>query len=268
MFIERPPLFYRMLFPETIWRLPCKEKTIYLTFDDGPVPEITPWVLNLLDYYNVKATFFCVGENVARNTELYAEILKRGHHTGNHTMNHIQGTKYSVKDYIRNVDAANELIHSALFRPPHGHMCFGQAHELRQKYKIIMWDVVTRDYSKKLNGERVFNNVKIYPQRFYHRLPRLVERRKKSAPCTTQVDRMAQRTRIRLQTFIKNKKPYYKIGLSYWNRYCFYSPNDADISSMRCMGRIAFSAIVLSTVISGVSSRRQFLNFSSVFNRM
>lgn len=162
MFIERPPLFYRMLFPETIWRLPCKEKTIYLTFDDGPVPEITPWVLNLLDYYNVKATFFCVGENVARNTELYAEILKRGHHTGNHTMNHIQGTKYSVKDYIRNVDAANELIHSALFRPPHGHMCFGQAHELRQKYKIIMWDVVTRDYSKKLNGERVFNNVKKY----------------------------------------------------------------------------------------------------------
>lgn len=109
MFIERPPLFYRMLFPETIWRLPCKEKTIYLTFDDGPVPEITPWVLNLLDYYDVKATFFCVGENVARNTELYAEILKRGHHTGNHTMNHIQGTKYSVKDYVRNVDAANEL---------------------------------------------------------------------------------------------------------------------------------------------------------------
>ena len=137
MFIERPPLFYRMLFPETIWRLPCKEKTIYLTFDDGPVPEITPWVLNLLDYYDVKATFFCVGENVARNTELYAEILKRGHHTGNHTMNHIQGMKYSIKDYVRNVDAANELIHSALFRPPHGHMCFGQAHELRQKYKTF-----------------------------------------------------------------------------------------------------------------------------------
>lgn len=162
MFIERPPLFYRMLFPETIWRLPCKEKTIYLTFDDGPVPEITPWVLNLLDYYDVKATFFCVGENVARNTELYAEILKRGHHTGNHTMNHIQGMKYSIKDYVRNVDAVNELIRSALFRPPHGHMCFGQAHELRQKYKIIMWDVVTRDYSKKLSGEQVFKNVKKY----------------------------------------------------------------------------------------------------------
>ncbi len=141
MFIERPPLFYRMMFPETIWRLPCKEKTIYLTFDDGPVP---------------------VGENVARNTELYAEILKRGHHTGNHTMNHIQGMKYSIKDYVRNVDAANELIQSALFRPPHGHMCLGQAHELRQKYKIIMWDVVTRDYSKKLSGEQVFNNVKKY----------------------------------------------------------------------------------------------------------
>ena len=159
MFIERPPLFYRMMFPETIWRLPCKEKTIYLTFDDGPVPEITPWVLNLLDYYQVKATFFCVGENVARNTELYAEILKRGHHTGNHTMNHIQGMKYSIKDYVRNVDAANELIQSALFRPPHGHMCFGQAHELRQKYKIIMWDVLSRDYSRAVSPEACVLNV-------------------------------------------------------------------------------------------------------------
>ena len=107
-----------MLYPETIWRIPVpgKEKNIYLTFDDGPIPEVTPWVLNLLDHYQVKATFFCVGENVARNRELYEEIKLRGHSTGNHTMNHIQG--------------------------------------------IIMWDVVTRDYSKKLNGEDVFNNVK------------------------------------------------------------------------------------------------------------
>ena len=162
MFIERPPLFYRMMFPETIWRLPCKEKTIYLTFDDGPVPEITPWVLNLLDYYQVKATFFCVGENVARNTELYAEILKRGHHTGNHTMNHIQGMKYSIKDYVRNVDAANELIQSALFRPPHGIMRWGTARLLKNHYNIVMYDLVTRDYNRKLTGEQVLRNVKRY----------------------------------------------------------------------------------------------------------
>ena len=162
MFIERPPFFYRMLYPETIWRQPCKEKTVYLTFDDGPVPEITPWVLNLLDYYQIKATFFCVGENVARNKSLYEEILKRGHHTGNHTMNHIQGIKYSTHSYMYNVDAANQLINSILFRPPHGHLRLAQARKLRDKYKIIMWDVVTRDYSKKLSGEKVLDNVKKY----------------------------------------------------------------------------------------------------------
>lgn len=162
MFIERPPFFYRMLYPETIWRQPAEKKTIYLTFDDGPVPEITSWVLNLLDYHNIKATFFCVGENVARNRELYEEILKRGHRTGNHTMNHIQGIKYNTRNYMRNVEAADQLIHSTLFRPPHGHIRLSQARKLREKYKIIMWDVVTRDYSKKLSGEEVFNNVKKY----------------------------------------------------------------------------------------------------------
>ena len=163
MLIEQPPYLYRMLYPETIWRIPVpgKEKNIYLTFDDGPIPEVTPWVLNLLDHYQVKATFFCVGENVARNRELYEEIKLRGHSTGNHTMNHIQGIKYTTQNYVRNVEAANQLIKSQLFRPPHGHMRFSQLLTLQKlDYHIIMWDVVTRDYSKKLNGEDVFNNVK------------------------------------------------------------------------------------------------------------
>lgn len=163
MLIEQPPYLYRMLYPETIWRIPVpgKEKNIYLTFDDGPIPEVTPWVLNLLDHYQVKATFFCVGENVARNRELYEEIKLQGHSTGNHTMNHIQGIKYTTQNYVRNVEAANQLIKSQLFRPPHGHMRFSQLLTLQKlDYHIIMWDVVTRDYSKKLNGEDVFNNVK------------------------------------------------------------------------------------------------------------
>lgn len=162
MFIEQPPYFYRMLIPETIWRIPGKEKTVYLTFDDGPIPQVTPWVLDLLDYYNVKATFFCVGDNVARNPHLFAELRKRGHQVGNHTMNHVQGMKMSKEKYLQNVQNADDLIGSTLFRPPHGHIGSGQAAALKWKYNIIMWDVVTRDYSRKLTGEKVLANVKRY----------------------------------------------------------------------------------------------------------
>ncbi len=162
MLIERPPFFYRMLFPEAIWRFPGEKKRIFLTFDDGPVPQVTPWVLDLLDQYEVKATFFCVGDNVARNPNLFQEIRHRGHQVGNHTMNHIQGISTSTERYMRNVLNAHDLIQSRLFRPPHGHMLPGQAKMLKKDYNIIMWDVVTRDYSKKLTGEEVFANVKRY----------------------------------------------------------------------------------------------------------
>ena len=163
MLIEQPPYMYRMLYPETIWRIPRKYKTVYLTFDDGPVPEVTPWVLNLLDHYKIKATFFCVGDNVARHKELYQEILKRGHLTGNHTQNHVQGIKYRTKNYLKNVEAANTLIGSPLFRPPHGHMRFRQKIALQKAgYHIIMWDVVSRDYSKNLKPDEVVENVKQY----------------------------------------------------------------------------------------------------------
>lgn len=163
MLIEQPPYMYRMLYPETIWRIQRKSKTVYLTFDDGPVPEVTPWVLNVLDHYNIKATFFCVGDNVARHKELYQEIIKRGHLTGNHTQNHIQGMRYRTRNYMRNVEAANTLIDSPLFRPPHGHMRFRQKIALQKAgYHIIMWDVVSRDYSKNLTPNEVVENVKKY----------------------------------------------------------------------------------------------------------
>lgn len=162
MLIEQPPYLYRMLFSESFWRIQGESKAVYLTFDDGPIPEVTPWVLDLLDYYGIKATFFCVGDNVARNPELFQDILKRGHRVGNHTMNHIQAPGYSIHTYLTNVEKANALIKSNLFRPPHGWMKRGQALALKRKYRIIMWDVVTRDYSKKLNGEQVFSIVKRY----------------------------------------------------------------------------------------------------------
>lgn len=162
MFIEQPPWFYRVLFPGTEWRIQGKEKSIYLTFDDGPIPGITPWVLDVLDKYNVKATFFCVGDNVRKYPEVYQMILERGHRVGNHTFNHIQGIQYWTKNYVANVDKASYLIKSDLFRPPHGHMRRPQVIRLRKKYRIIMWDVVTRDYSPHMSPNGVFNVVKNY----------------------------------------------------------------------------------------------------------
>lgn len=106
-----------MLFPETIWRIPGDKKTVYLTFDDGPIPQVTPWVLDVLDYYEVKATFFCVGDNVARNPNLFQAIRDRGHQVGNHTMNHVKGMSMSPEKYVRNVMNAHDLIQSRLFRP-------------------------------------------------------------------------------------------------------------------------------------------------------
>lgn len=167
MLIEQPPFFYRMLFPETVWRIHRKNKrrNVYLTFDDGPIPEVTPWVLDTLDHYGVKATFFCVGDNVRRNPELLQEILRRGHSIGNHTMNHMQSMKVTTRTYLRNVAMANELIGSRLFRPPHGLMRWGTARLLKNHFTLIMYDLVTRDYSKKLTGEQVLNNVKRYARK-------------------------------------------------------------------------------------------------------
>ncbi|MBP3738204.1 MAG: polysaccharide deacetylase family protein [Muribaculaceae bacterium] len=162
MLVERPPLLYRMLFPETVWRIHKRRRTVYITFDDGPIPEVTPWVLDTLDRYGVKATFFCVGENVERHPELFEEIKRRGHSVGNHTMNHLQGRFVTTRNYLLNVFHAHDLIGSTLFRPPHGLLRWGQSKVLRERFSIIMYDLVTRDYSNKLNGEQVLDNVKTY----------------------------------------------------------------------------------------------------------
>ena len=163
MFIEQPPLLYRLLFPEAIWRVKHKNrKVVYLTFDDGPVPEVTPWVLDLLDTYDIKATFFLVGDNVRRSPELFSEIKRRGHSWGNHTMHHMQGMKVTTMRYMRDVTEADRLIGSILFRPPHGLLRWKQAAIIKSHYNLVMYDLVTRDYSKKLNAEQVVENVKRY----------------------------------------------------------------------------------------------------------
>lgn len=164
MFIEQPPLLYRLLFPEAVWRLKRHKnrRVVYLTFDDGPIPEVTPWVLDLLDHYGIKATFFLVGDNVRRHPGLLEEIKRRGHSWGNHTMHHLQGMKVKSRRYMRDITEADALIDSPLFRPPHGIIRWKQAKGIKNHYNLIMYDLVTRDYSKKLTPDQVLANVKRY----------------------------------------------------------------------------------------------------------
>lgn len=164
MWIEQPPLLYRLLFPEAIWRIKRRKgkPRVFLTFDDGPIPEETPWVLDTLDHYGIKATFFMVGDNVRRHPELLDEVLRRGHSIGNHTMHHLQGMKERAHHYLRDTAEAAALIDSPLFRPPHGLLRWKQARVLKEHFNIIMYDLVSRDYSRKLSGEQVLDNVKRY----------------------------------------------------------------------------------------------------------
>ena len=162
MLIEQPPKLLRWLYPRALWRMYKNVKAVYLTFDDGPIPNITPWVLDLLDKYNIKATFFLVGDNVRKHPEEFKMIVERGHRVGNHTFNHISGLKYLSYNYLENTNKADELINSTLFRPPHGWMRWGQYMVLSHRYTVVMWDLVTRDYSKRLNGPQVLAKVKKY----------------------------------------------------------------------------------------------------------
>lgn len=139
-----------------------ERKVVYLTFDDGPIPEVTPWVLDLLDSYGIKATFFLVGDNVRRNPQLFEEIKKRGHSYGNHTMHHLQGFKVRSIKYMRDLTEADRIIKSPLFRPPHGLIRWSQARSIKKHYNIIMYDLVTRDYSKRLSPQDVLGNVRKY----------------------------------------------------------------------------------------------------------
>ena len=162
MLIERAPKLYRRLYQGSHWRFNSDKKVVYLTFDDGPIPEITPWVLDVLDRYNIKATFFCVGDNVRKHPEIYQMLQDRGHHIGNHTFHHIQGLKTNTQSYLEDVQEARQLIDSKLFRPPYGHIRFPQFSALKKQYKVIMWDVVTRDYSRLMTADQVFEVVKKY----------------------------------------------------------------------------------------------------------
>ena len=156
------PRLLRPLWGKVVWRKDPSSKVIYLTFDDGPVPEVTPLVLDLLDEHNIKATFFCVGENVQKHPDTFAQVMSRGHKVGNHTFNHLKGFSVKDEEYYDNIDKAAELINSKLFRPPYGRITGKQMKKLRDRYTIIMWDVITHDYNKSLSPETIMRTIKRY----------------------------------------------------------------------------------------------------------
>jgi len=159
--IVRVPDIVRPFFGKVIWRkIQPSSKVIYLTFDDGPVPEVTEEVLDILHKYGCKATFFCVGDNVRKHPELYKKIIVERHRTGNHTFHHLKGFKTKTRDYQKDVDEAANYIQSDLFRPPYGRMKWQQLRKLKKQYQVVYWDVLTYDYNASLSPEKVFENVR------------------------------------------------------------------------------------------------------------
>jgi len=155
----RPPLLLQRLFYSLTWKMSSREKVLYLTFDDGPIPDVTPWVLEQLDRYQAKATFFCIGNNVRKHRSVYERILQSGHTVGNHTYHHLNGWTTFNSDYYKDIELCNRLVGSRLFRPPYGKIRPTQVAGLRNRYTIVMWDVLSKDYDKSLSGEVVLANV-------------------------------------------------------------------------------------------------------------
>lgn len=145
----QPNRLLRSLYPKAIWKLSRKEKTIYLTFDDGPIPELTEWILDELAKYKAKATFFCVGQNILKHKHIFERIIREEHQVANHSMTHINGFKHSTANYVREANECRKLVNTSLFRPPYGRMKRTQYKALmKQDFKIVMWDVISYDYEK------------------------------------------------------------------------------------------------------------------------
>ena len=149
----------RKLYPSFIWNFPYEQRGIFLTFDDGPNPETTPWVVDTLRQYNAKATFFCLGKNVEQHPDMFKLIREAGHAVGNHTYSHQKGWGMETGAYVEDVDLGDSFIHSQLFRPPYGRIGPSQARVLSERYKIIMWDVLSRDYSRHVSRTHCANTV-------------------------------------------------------------------------------------------------------------
>jgi peptidoglycan-N-acetylglucosamine deacetylase len=160
MYLKTAPFLLRAFLPSNLeWKVKTNRKEIFLTFDDGPIPEITPWVLDQLDEYKTRATFFCVGDNVRKYPDVFEEVSKRGHAVGNHSFNHLKAWNTPFNEYIGNVKQCKELVSSSLFRPPYGQITPRLAKELGKDYRLIMWSLLSRDFDQKMSGLNCLNTV-------------------------------------------------------------------------------------------------------------
>lgn len=161
MYFVKTPFFLRWMYPGLVWKKPSAN-TIYITFDDGPIPEVTPFVLNAMAEYDAKATFFCIGDNVRKHPEIYQEVIKAGHSIGNHTFNHLNGWNTDDEKYLENIDECAEYVKSDLFRPPYGKIKKSQIKKLKIQHpeiKVIMWDVLSGDFDQNLSPEKCLENL-------------------------------------------------------------------------------------------------------------
>lgn len=157
-YFVKTPAILRHLFPSIVWKLQ-EIDTVYLTFDDGPYPEITPFVLETLQVYDAKGTFFCVGEQVEKHPEIFDRINSLGHSVGNHTYSHYDGWKTSGNQYLEDTELASKFIKSQLFRPPYGRMTPQQKRQLSEKYKLVMWDILSGDFDEDKTVDQIFQNI-------------------------------------------------------------------------------------------------------------
>ena len=166
----KTPWLFKRIFPNYTWGIHTSKNVLYLTFDDGPNPNITPWTLNVLEHYNAKATFFCIGNNIQKYPNIFKNIIRRGHAVGNHTQHHVNGWKAKTKAYLKDVEKAQDIIQSTiqnsefriqnLFRPPYGKLKPKQGKALlKEAYNIVMWDVLSFDWDKGTSKEKCYNNV-------------------------------------------------------------------------------------------------------------
>lgn len=149
-----PPRFISRLFPNLLWHYPNRDNTIYITFDDGPTQGVTPWVLDMLKLYDAKATFFCLGKKIEMHPDIFQRIKAEGHAVGNHTYSHLKGWENGTQEFIDDIALANDFVESKLFRPPYGRIKPKQVKILRKNYKIVMWSLLSMDYSKRVTPKR------------------------------------------------------------------------------------------------------------------
>jgi peptidoglycan-N-acetylglucosamine deacetylase len=161
-YAAKTPAWLQWYYNKLTWKIKTTEKKVYLTFDDGPIPEVTEYVLDVLQKENIKAHFFCIGKNVVGNPIIYQRIIEEGHIVGNHTYNHLNGWKTNTEDYLQNIQEASTIIKSNLFRPPYGRITKSQIKQLpiiNDQFSIIMWDVLSGDFDTSIDAEKCYQNV-------------------------------------------------------------------------------------------------------------